>query len=355
VLRIIGVMLLLIMVRFTAFCIEEAMLKPVKELKPEPVAEGEVYYDEDGGNCEDIFLLGEDEGYCKDFINAKKEKRREKVITAVESAYNLVYSRIEGCGGEIKCIESFKKGLIWSGDRIGLTREQLIDRIPDALKGIESDPEKWPDLLMEKGRRIMILLYAMSLYGNPEAISAIEKILYSNKYQNYKGWAARTLLKSPTPWYPVADYVMTCGNLYMRYSLYDVDLKTWVLEYRKANDATRDSTIKMVCQGIEREEGPGVVRSADGFLREQCGEEYSLSKERFFIIKQKLESKDIYEYVKKYKPQKSSIAILADTLQKTAQNNPLHSSSRFRKYFNITEDLDTVDVFIHRNEPEEKK
>jgi len=46
---------------------------------------------------------------------------------------------------------------------------------------------------------------------------------------------------------------------------------------------------------------------------------------------------------------------LIDTLQNQAKNNPLHSSPRFKKYFNITEDLDTVDVFIHKDEPEEKK
>ena len=290
--------------------------------------------------------------FCYGSVEAKVT--HEDVIFTVECSYNRAEGKIDNYD-PLGAVEVFKKKLTSNGMQIGLTREQLICSTAVALKDIEPDPEKWPDLLLEKGRRIEILLYALSLYGNPEALSAVEKIFYDDKYDGYKEWAVITLLKSPVPWYPIVKKIISQGSSSMKSLIYCAGIKNWIYLYKKPGRETIDSINQLVCDGFKEEAKPTGVYNIDRLLCLLNDNEYKYSKERYYFIKMKFQSKEVKDFLKVHSIQRLFIQQVSDTLQNQAKNNQLHSSARFRKYFGITEDLDTVDIFIHGNEPEEKK
>ena len=274
-------------------------------------------------------------------LYAEKQISRETIIQNILNSY---YMRVED--DELKRLKVLKVGIERRAEEIGLTYDQMICSTAVILRSMEPDIKKWPQKVIEekKDSKFLILLYILSINGDSSAINTMKELLFNKSMDTIKKrFAAKALFHSPTPWFPVAEYIVEKGPNFLRYLLYEDYLKKYVLSKRMANE-TLDSVARIMCSGIRKENGPSLLLHADSSLLDLFSNDYRYCKERVYILKERISSNEFQDYLAIHSYEMIDLRYIQEKINVIAKSGKLHSSPRFRKYFNITEDLDTVDI-----------
>lgn len=254
--------------------------------------------------------------------------------------------------GPKKNLEALKSWLKYHSKELGITKEELICSTFVIARDIEPDVKRWPQRMINNpyDKEFRILLYILCIEGDTTAINTMKRLLHGvNGDKVFSEFAAEALFRSSAAWYPVAEYIADSGSGDLRFLLYASYLKNYVLE-KNNTDEIKDSVAQIVCRGMLNEVNPTVLMYADSLLSVLFSEEYSYSKVRAFIIRKRNESKGTKEFIAKNKAQEIRYNYKKNTIRSILKSPKLHSSPRFRKYFNIAEDLDTVDIHFDEND-----
>ena len=294
-------------------------------------------------SCLFIFLLAV-------LLSGETENSREDIKMRLVNSYDMRPSGLDI--DSKKHLEALKSWLKYHSEELGITKEELMCSTSVILREIEPDIKRWPQRIAEnsKGRSFLIMVYILCIEGDTTAINTMKKLLHGvNGNKLLTKFAAEALFQSSAAWYPVAEHIVDSGYSSLRYLLYASYLKNYVL-VKNNTDEIKDSVAQIVCRGMLNEVNSTVLMYADSLLSVLFSEEYSYSKVRAFIIRKRNESKGTKEFIAKNKAQEIRYNYNKNTIRNILKSPKLHSSPRFRKYFNIAEDLDTVDIHFDEND-----
>jgi len=280
-------------------------------------------------------------------LSGETENSREDIKMRLIDSY-----RRRASLDRIKRFETLKKWLEYHSKELGITKEELICSTFVIARDIEPDVKRWPQRMINNpyDKEFGILLYILCIEGDSTAINTMKRLLHGvNGDKVFAKFAAEALFQSSAAWYPVAEYIADSGSSSLRYLLYASYLKRWVF-YKSRSDETKDSVAQIVCRGMLKEIEPTHLIDADTLLIQLYKEEYRFCIERLYVLKKRIENKDYQEFLKKHKEQKNYFKHAKEIISNVLQTKEKYSSPRFRKYFNIAEDLDTVDIHFDEND-----
>lgn len=192
--------------------------------------------------------------------------------------------------------EEYKKKFNFFEKQTGLTHEQIICSTKVIMCNKEPDSTMWAKSLQDvsiANDDIPAILFFLSFNGYTHAISVMKQILQGvNGKKSWGDFAASTLFKSPTPWYPIAKYIIDSTTTDLRYLLYGVYLPEYVYKTKKSSEL-KDSLTELICYGLKSEFVPSCLDYADDLLVLIEGSEYRNSIERFYYINKKYKSNEM--------------------------------------------------------------
>ncbi|HLV30703.1 MAG TPA: hypothetical protein VKY57_03930 [Chitinispirillaceae bacterium] len=283
-------------------------------------------------------------------LSGETENSREDIKMRLVNSYDMRPSGLDI--DSKKHLEALKSWLKYHSEELGITKEELMCSTSVILREIEPEIKKWPQRIAEnsKGRSFLIMVYILCIEGDTTAINTMKKLLHGvNGNKLLTKFAAEALFQSSAPWYPVAEYIADSGSGDLRFLLYASYLKNYVLE-KNNTDEIKDSVAQIVCRGMLKEIEPTKLIYADSLLIKYISSNYSYCKERAFILKKRIESEELQNFISERKYLLGHYKHLKNSVRNILKSPKLHSSPRFRKYFNIAEDLDTVDIHFDEND-----